>query len=125
MACDKNRLILEINQGVARGYNFTIKVDGQPMNLSGYKVRVAVKIAPYYSLASLIQKEVSENSNEITEGLITDPNNGKFQIQFTKQDTLLLQPDDYALIVQLVDKDTVTNISGEGRQFALLRVCGE
>lgn len=126
MTCDTdNRLVVEINQGVNRGYAFTIMADNIPMNLTNYKVRFAVKIAPYYSLKSLIEKEISIDSDENTIGRITDPVNGKFQVQLTKEDTLKLPPNDYALIMQLTDGEVVTNISGVGKQFGLFRVCGE
>lgn len=136
MTCNNNEhLVLEINQGCPRGYSFTINQqtrgineDGneiiviEPLDLTGYTIEFRVKEAPYYKLPSLISKDITENEVP-TVGFIEEPTEGKFQVQLTMEDTLKLPPRDYALCVYLKDKDTFTNISGDGNRFAIFRVC--
>lgn len=136
MSCNNGKhLVLEINQGCPRGYSFTINQthytldeDGneigviEPLDLTGYTIEFRVKEAPYYKLKSLISKDIT-TTEDLTQGWISEPAEGKFQVQLTKEDTLKLPPKDYALCVYIKDKDTFTNISGDGNRFAIFRVC--
>lgn len=136
MSCNNGKhLVLEVNQGYPRGYSFTINQthytldeDGnevgviEPLDLTGYTIEFRVKEAPYYKLKSLISKDITE-VEDLTQGWISEPTEGKFQVQLTKEDTLKLPPKDYALCVYIKDKDTFTNISGDGNKFAIFRVC--
>lgn len=136
MSCNNGKhLVLEVNQGYPRGYSFTINQihytldeDGneigviEPLDLTGYTIEFRVKEAPYYKLKSLISKDIT-TTEDLTQGWISEPTEGKFQVQLTKEDTLKLPPKDYALCVYIKDKDTFTNISGDGNKFAIFRVC--
>lgn len=135
MTCDcNNNLILEINQGCSRSYGFTINqkiyVDENgtqtekiiPLDLSDIEVIFQVKEAPYFKLKPLISKVLNETENNI--GFITDAVNGKFQVYISLDDTLKLPPNDYALCIYLKNGEgSYTNISGEGNNFAIFRVC--
>lgn len=112
-SCDKEekRLILEINQGCPRGYDFTILQNDLPMNLLDYNVIAQVKYEPYFNLTPLI--EIRTEGRE----------DGTFTLNFTEEDTLKLPPDDYALVVLLEQNGVVTNISGEGNIYSIFRVC--
>lgn len=132
MVSNCNRLILEINQGCPRGYSFTIRqkvynpetdeYEIGPLDLTGLTVNVQIKRAPYYTLPSLIEKNITE-VEDLTMGQIVDAVNGKFNIQFTEDDSVKLNPGEYALIIYIVDKDTYTLISGEGNNYGIYRVC--
>lgn len=136
MSCNNGKhLVLEINQGCPRGYSFTINQthytldeDGnevgviEPLDLTGYTIEFRVKEAPYYKLKSLISKDIT-TTEDLAQGWISEPTEGKFQVQLTMEDTLKLPPKDYALCVYIKDRDTFTNISGDGNKFAIFRVC--
>lgn len=136
MSCNNGKhLVLEVNQGYPRGYSFTINQthytldeDGneigviEPLDLTGYTIEFRVKEAPYYKLKSLISKDITE-VEDLTQGWISEPTEGKFQVQLTKEDTLKLPPKDYALCVYIKNQDTFTNISGDGNKFAIFRIC--
>lgn len=136
MTCNNgSHLVLEVNQGCPRGYSFTLNQirytldeDGnevgviEPLDLTNLVVEFRVKEAPYYKLKSLISKDITE-VEDLTKGWISEPTEGKFQVQLTMEDTLKLPPKDYALCIYLKDKDTFTNISGDGNKFAIFRVC--
>lgn len=132
MVSNCNRLILEINQGCPRGYSFTInqkvynpetdEYETGPLDLTGLTINVQIKRAPYPTLPSLIEKNITE-VEDLTMGQIVDATNGKFNIQFTKDDSVKLNPGEYALIIYIVDKDTYTLISGEGNNYGIYRVC--
>jgi hypothetical protein len=132
MVDDCNRLVVEIKQGEARGFGFTIQqkvfntetqeYELKPFDLTGMEVHFQVKIAPYFNLPSLIDKIISETSSEVAVGLISYPTEGKFKVQITEQEALR-NPYDYALIITVVDKDTKYIISGEGNTSGIFRVC--
>lgn len=136
MVCDNGKhLVLEVNQGCPRGYSFTIKqqIRGineegneiiilEPLDLTGYTIQFRIKEAPYYKLKSLISKDITE-VEDFTQGVIGEPTEGRFQVQLTMEDTLKLPPKDYALCIYIKDKETFTNISGDGNKFAIFRVC--
>ena len=127
-----SRLVLEINQGCPRGYSFTInqkvynsktdEYETGPLDLTGLTVNVQIKRAPYSALPSLIEKNITE-VEDLTIGQIVDAINGKFNIQFTEDDSVKLNPGEYALMIYIVDKDTYTLISGEGNDYGIYRVC--
>lgn len=126
-----NRLVLEINQGCPRGFNFKLEqIDeddtGQgsisPLDISGLTVRVEIKKAPYANLPALIKKDITETS-ESDVGVITNGQAGEFTIQINEEESKKLNPGDYALVVCLVDGETYTHLSGDGNVYALYRVC--
>lgn len=130
MKCDK--LVIEVNQGCPRGYAFTINqricnTDGTyyttPLDLTGVEVEFLVKKAPYYKLPSLIEKHITESSSLEDTGQITDGKNGQFYIQITQEESIKLLPGEYALMMRIIDKDTVSHLSGDGNNYAIYRVC--
>lgn len=127
-----DKLVLEVNQGCPRGYAFTIKQkvcnsDGSynivPLDLSGMTIEFLVKKAPYYKLPNLIAKYITESSSLVDMGQITDAKNGQFFVQITQEESVKLPPGEYALVIRIVDKDTVNHISGDGNNYAIYRVC--
>lgn len=132
MVCNSNRLVLEINQGCPRGFGFTLKqkvwnndtneYNMVPVDLTGLTINVQVKMAPYVTLPALIEKNITE-VEDLTQGQITDATNGKFKLQITQEESVKLNPGEYALVINRVDKDTLTHLSGDGNNYAIYRVC--
>lgn len=132
MVCNSDRLVLEINQGCPRGFGFTLKqkvwnndtneYNTVPVDLTGLTINVQVKMAPYVTLPALIEKNITE-VEDLTQGQITDATNGKFKLQITQEDSVKLNPGEYALVINMVDKDTLTHLSGDGNNYAIYRVC--
>lgn len=132
MVCNSDRLVLEINQGCPRGFGFTLKqkvwnndtneYNMVPVDLTGLTINVQVKMAPYVTLPALIEKDITE-VEDLTQGQITDATNGKFKLQITQEDSVKLNPGEYALVINMVDKDTLTHLSGDGNNYAIYRVC--
>ena len=132
MVCNSDRLVLEINQGCPRGFGFTLKqkvwnndtneYNIVPVDLTGLTINVQVKMAPYVTLPALIEKNITE-VEDLTQGQITDATNGKFKLQITQEDSVKLNPGEYALVINMVDKDTLTHLSGDGNNYAIYRVC--
>lgn len=132
MVCNSNRLVLEINQGCPRGFDFTLKqkvwnndtneYNMVPVDLTGLTINVQVKMAPYVTLPALIEKNITE-VEDLTQGQITDATNGKFKLQITQEESVKLNPGEYALVINMVDKDTLTHLSGDGNNYAIYRVC--
>lgn len=132
MVCNSDRLVLEINQGCPRGFGFTLKrkiwkndtneYNMVPVDLTGLTINVQVKMAPYVTLPALIEKNITE-VEDLTQGQITDATNGKFKLQITQEESVKLNPGEYALVINMVDKDTLTHLSGDGNNYAIYRVC--
>lgn len=121
MLCNSNRLVVEVRQGEARSFGFTIKQKGEPMDLTDYTVTVQVKKSPYFKVKSLIEKRVTTTLTG--DGRIYDAELGRFKITFTEVDTTELPPDDYYLIIFLENGSTKIIISGEGNKSGILRFC--
>lgn len=121
MLCNSNRLVVEVKQGEARSFGFTIKHNKEPMDLTDYQVVVQVKKSPYFKVQSLIEKVVTAELGEA--GQIYDAEQGQFKITFTESDTTILPPDDYYLIIFLENGPTKIIISGEGNKSGILRFC--
>lgn len=124
MACpqDKNELVLQVRQGENRGFGFTIKQDGTPFDLTQWTINFMVKEAPYESLSPIIAKEITTTSDSATVGQIYNPTGGQFSVVITTEETLL-PPYDYYLVITMGDGQQIVNISGDGNEKAVFRVC--
>lgn len=123
MSCSNlDELVLEVKQGEARGFSFTINQDSTPFDLTGWTVDVQIKNAPYYQIPCMVEKIITETSDLNTVGQITQPTQGQFTLQINKEDTLY-PPFDYYLTIFLTDGTQNINISGDGNYNAIYRVC--
>lgn len=124
MACpqDKDELVLQVRQGENRGFGFTIKQDGVPFDLTQWTINFMVKEAPYASLNPIIAKEITTTSDSATVGQIYNPTGGQFSVVITTEETLL-PPYDYYLVITMGDGQQIINISGDGNEKAVFRVC--
>ena len=121
MLCNSNRLVVEVKQGEARSFGFTIKHNKEPMDLADYQVVVQIKKSPYFKVKPLIEKRVTTELSD--DGRIYDAALGQFKITFSEADTTILPPDDYYLIIFLENGPTKIIISGEGNNSGILRFC--
>lgn len=123
MNCDcSDKLLLEIKQGTNRSYGFTIKQLENPFDLTGYTILVEVKPSPYFSVPSLITKEITEDSDETTIGSIYNPTEGQFKLKVAIEDYIKFPPGDYYLIVTMVKDTNRIIISGEGQASGIFRI---
>lgn len=128
--CD--RLVMEINQGEDRAFGFTIytrycnQETGQdvsePYDLTGKTIVFQIKKAPYYAIPALIEKEITETSDEYSIGNIYNPTGGQFKIQVVQEETLY-PPDDYYAIIRCKDQTQEFAIAGEGNKSGIFRIC--
>lgn len=133
MVCSKNRLVMEVKSGEARGFGFTIKnkseilqPDGTyytPMDLTNYTVQFQVKKYPYFSVQSIIDKIVT-TEEDMENGWIYNPEGGQFKVELTLEDLNKLIPSqDYYVIITLLNGNQRIIISGEGDKSGILRFC--
>lgn len=121
MGC-KERLLLEIKQGEDRNFGFTIKLGGEPFDLTDYQVLFQVKRAPFYKLESLIEKLIT--TTEVREvGHIYNPIGGQFKVQLSLDDYIKLPTGDYSLIITLLNGTNRIAIAGEGNASGVFRIC--
>lgn len=139
MTCENNRIIIELQSGEVRNFSMTIqtKVGNtntyKPLNLTEYTIEVDIKKYPYFSVDSIIHKDLTIEEPGLVDSYIlpqvqsTDPEQntiGKFVLGISQEDLELLKPEgEYYLIITLVNGDTRIIISGEGDSSGILRFC--
>lgn len=126
-------LLMEVNQGCPRGFAFTIMqricdpVSGEysevPVNLNEYNVSFQVKLSPFAGVAPIINKLITQTSDEVNVGRITNGINGEFKVQLTGDDLRCLVPQDYNLLLYLEKDGIYTNLGADGKAYAIFRVC--
>ena len=129
---DCERLVMEINQGEDRAFGFTIYTRycdeetgenvSQPYDLTGKTIVFQIKKAPYYSIPPIIEKEITETSDEYNVGNIYNPTGGQFKIQIVQEETLF-PPMDYYAIIRCKDQTQEFAIAGEGNKSGIFRIC--
>lgn len=123
----QGKLILKVKQGEDLSKTFTIKQNGNVMNLSNYTIHFQVKNDATVKSKSLIDKYITVNnatspknidgkkiqcpSDINTVGQITDANNGVFQVHLNTKDTSL-NTGDYYLIISLEQYTNKLNDDG-------------
>lgn len=117
-----SELILPIKQGEELNVGFTIKQDGNVMDLTDYIVRVQVKKVPLVTYPAMIDKEITTNSNINEVGQINFPQQGQFVIHLKKEDTSY-PPGDYNLIISLEQPGYTDIISSKCCNKAIYRIC--
>lgn len=114
-------LVLEVKQGEARPFGFTIEKDDQPFDLTGWTINFMVKKAPYAKLSSIISKTITETYS--SDGHIYSPLTGEFEAFITEEDTTELPPYDYSLVIEMTDGEQILNISGNCNTRSVFRIC--
>lgn len=115
-------LILPVKQGEELNVGFTIKEEGNPMDLSDYGVRVQVKRVPLVKSPAIIDKLITTTSDINTVGQINYPQQGQLVIHLKKEDTS--HPvGDYSLIISLEADNYSDIISSKCCNKAIYRIC--
>ena len=121
-------LKLKVKQGEDINIGFTIKQDGEPMDIRKYTVHFQVKKVPLEKEIPIVDKKITTSSDENTIGIITDDDSGKFQVHLSKEDTSF-NTGDYYLIISLETYDLEDNvdfcdiISSDCCNNAIYRIC--
>lgn len=115
-------LILPIKQGEELNVGFTIKQDGNIMDLTDYTIRFQVKKVPLVNYPSMIDKEITTDSDINDVGQINYPEQGQFVVHLKVEDTSY-PPSDYALIISLEQPGYVDIISSKFCNKAIYRIC--
>ena len=93
-----NKLIVNVKQGEALSIDMVIKSDGEPVDLTNSTIKVEVKKAPYVDFEPMFTKTITVDSDQLIDGQIVDPLNGRFQVRFNVEDTSY-PPNSYYLVV--------------------------
>lgn len=117
-------LKLNVKQGEEINVGFTIKTNGNPMDLSLYNIRFQVKRAPLEKVEPIIDKLITTTSDMNTVGMITDPSNGRFVVHLTKEDTSFPNTE-YSLIISLEQEGLIDIISSKCCNKAIYRICAQ
>ena len=117
-----SELILPVKQGEELNVGFTIKQDGNVMDLSDYTVRVQVKKVPLVTAPSMIDKRITTTSDINTIGQINYPQQGQFVIHLLEEDTSF-PPADYSLIISLEQEGYIDIISSKCCNKAIYKIC--
>ena len=115
-------LKLRVKQGEEINVGFTIKQDGNPMDLSSYTVRFQVKRVPLVTAEPIIDKPITVVSDINTIGQITEPQQGQVVVHLTEADTSF-PTGEYNLIVSLEGENYIDIISSECCNKAIYKIC--
>lgn len=122
--CNNDRVVLIIKQGEQRSYNFTITdKTGNPVDLTGRVIQAEIKKYPLYKVDSLQTILLTEESSP--NGFITEPTEGKFTLTILEDQSSVLPPKDYYLIITMITGEEKIIISGEGDLSGILKVCNQ
>lgn len=117
-----SELIMPVKQGEELNVGFTIKQDGEPMDLSSYTVRFQVKRVPLVTAPAIVDKLITVASDINDVGQITYPLQGEIVIHLNKIDTSF-PPGDYSLIISLEAEGFVDIISSKCCNKAIYKIC--
>lgn len=115
-------LIVPVKQGEELNLGFTVKENGEAMNLSPYNIHFQVKKVPLENAPSIIDKLITSDSEEEEVGVITDGPNGVFNVHLKQEDTSF-PPGDYALVISIVGENYIDIISSKCCNKAIYRIC--
>ena len=91
---------VSINQKTEDGLNF------EPFDLSNYYIRFRVLGSATLDALVLLEKNITQTSDEDEEGIITDASNGQFQFHITAEDTNTLGTGKFPISIEVMDADT-------------------
>ena len=115
-------LKLAIKQGEELNVGFTIKQDGNVMDLSDYTIHFQVKRIPLVNTEPIIDKEITVVSDDNTVGRINYPQQGKFFVHLLPEDTSF-PTGDYNLIIALEQDGLIDIISSKCCNKAIYKIC--
>ena len=115
-------LKLPVKQGEEINVGFTIKQDGDVMDLSDYTVRFQVKRTPLVTAPAIIDKAITTVSDINTIGMINYPQQGQFVVHLNQEDTSF-PTGEYSLIIALEASGLVDIISSKCCNKAIYKIC--
>lgn len=115
-------LRLPVKQGEEINVGFTIKQDGEVMDLSAYTVHFQVKKAPLVNMPAIVDKEITTVSDDNTIGRINIPQQGQFFVHLLPEDTSY-PVGEYSLIIALEQDGLVDIISSKCCNKAVYKIC--
>ena len=117
-----SELKVPVKQGEELNIGFTIKQDGEAMDLSSYTIHFQVKKVPLVTAPAMIDKYITTVSDINTIGQINTPLEGKFVVHLTEEDTSF-PPGEYALIIAIEADNFVDIISSKCCNKAIYKIC--
>jgi len=118
--------MLQIKIGEQKAINYSLKMKSTslPVNLTNSKIIFQVKENENQIDNFLIEKTITETSEESEMGKIYDPENGKFSVFFKAEDTLSLEINrDYFYTIWRIFENTKEVISSQGLKVEEFLVC--
>ena len=115
-------LRLCVKQGEELNRGFTIKVGGNPIDLSPYTIIVQVKRTPLEKSKPIVDKTITTVSDLNVDGQILNPQQGEFVLHLTKEDTSW-PTGEYALIIALQQENSYDIISSACCNKAVYAIC--
>ena len=91
---------VSINQKTEDGQAF------EPFDLSDYYIRFRVLGSATADALVLLEKIITQASDEDVDGIITDASNGQFQFHITAEDTNTLGTGKFPISIEVMDADT-------------------
>ena len=117
-----SKLVVPIKQGEELNVGLTMMAGDEPMDLTGYNVRVMVKEVPLEGYPAVINKLLTTDSDVEDVGYIPFPELGQILIHLTKEDTSH-HTGDYSLIIALEAENFFDIISSRACGNAIYRIC--
>lgn len=117
-----SELILPIKQGEELNIGFTIKQNGNTMDLTDYSVHFQVKKVPLVTAPAMIDKIITTTSDINTIGQINLPQQGKFVVHLLEEDTSY-PTGDYSLIISIEQPGYIDIISSKCCNKAIYKIC--
>lgn len=117
-----SELKVPVKQGEVISLGFTIKQNGEVMDLSDYTVRFQVKRTPLEKAPAIIDKAITTVSDINDVGQIDYPQQGKFVVHLNLEDTSF-PTGEYALIIALEAPDYFDIISSKCCNKAIYKIC--
>lgn len=98
-----------------------------PMDLSIYSVRFRIMGAPTADAEVLVEKIITQNSDERLDGIINNPEGGEFTFVVTANDTIKIGLGEHPIMLELLDSTSLQHIftlteGGLNGEFNSIRV---
>lgn len=81
----------------------------EPLDLDPYSIKLTVLGSATADAKVLLQKVITQNTDNDTIGRIVDSSNGQFTFTFTAQETINLGLGNFPIMLELVDPETLEN----------------
>lgn len=81
----------------------------EPLDLDPYSIRLTVLGSATADAKVLLQKVITQNTDNDTVGRIVDSSNGQFTFTFTAEETVSLGLGKFPIMLELVDPETLEN----------------